>query len=185
LSPAATHTIEEAEQAILGSADDLFYRRGIAAVAMADIRDEAGVSLRRLYAVFPTKADLVAGWLEHRHSAWMRWFEGEIRDRTAAGAAPVDAIFDALGAWLTSSDHRGCGFINALAETAEIGARHEKIISGHKQSVTDLLARFTDQPQALAVIVDGAIVQSSVFKRTDPIEAGRRAAALLIAEGGR
>jgi AcrR family transcriptional regulator len=180
VSPAATHTAEQAEQAALAVADDLFYRRGIAAVTMAQIRDRSGVSLRRLYSMYPAKADLVGAWLEHRHGAWMTWFEAEVAQRTESGATPVDAIFDSLTAWLVSSDFRGCGFINALAETAELTAAHELVIRAHKQSVIDHLAGFTDQPEALAVIVDGAIVQAAIFKSTKPVEAARRAVAAIF-----
>ena len=180
MSPAATHTSEEAERAVLDTADELFYREGIAAVTMARIRDRSGVSLRRLYSMYPAKADLVTGWLEHRHGTWMTWFEAEVARLTHAGATPVDAIFDALTVWLESSEFRGCGFINALAETAELTSEHEVLIRQHKQALIDHLASFTPQAEALAVVVDGAIVQAAVFKGVEPLAAARRAAAAII-----
>lgn len=179
MSPAATMTVDEARRAILASADESFYRRGIAAVTMARIRDDAGVSLRRLYSLYPTKADLVAGWLEDRHRSWMAWLEAEVATRTSQGVSSVDAVFDALAAWLESTDFRGCGFVNSLAETAEITAEHAAIIRSHKQALIDFLATITDQPESLAVVVDGAIVQAAVFLSTEPIEAARRAAVRL------
>ena len=180
MSPAATDTIEEAEQAALVAADDLFYRHGIAAVTMAQIRDRSGVSLRRLYSVYPAKVDLVTAWLEHRHGTWMTWFETETARRTEKGAAPVDAIFDALTVWLESSDFRGCGFINALAETAELTPEHEALIRAHKQALIDHLATLSARAEGLAVIIDGAIVQAAVFKSVQPLEAARGAAAAII-----
>ena len=180
MSPVATHTVEAAEQAALEAADDLFYRHGIAAVTMVEIRDRSGLSFRRLYSMYPAKADLVAGWLRHRHGTWMSSFEADVDRRIEDGAAPVDAIFDSLRAWLVSTDFRGCGFINSLAETAELTPEHEAIIRSHKQSVIDYLARFTEHAEPLAVIVDGAIVQAAIFKSTRPIEAARRAAAAIL-----
>ena len=147
---------------------------------MAAIRDDAGVSLRRLYSLYPTKADLVSGWLRKRHTTWMAWIEAEVATRTGEGASPVDAVFDALAAWLESTEFRGCGFVNALAETGEVTAEHAAIIRSHKQALIDFLARFTEQAEALAVVVDGAIVQAAVFGSIEPVEAGRQAAAGLV-----
>ena len=149
MSPAATLTVVDAEQATLAAADDLFYQHGIAAVTMAQIRHRSGVSLRRLYLMYPAKSDLVAAWLEHRHHSWMTWFEAEVGLRVERGAVPVDAIFDALAVWLESSNFRGCGFINALAETAELTPDHVALIRAHKQALidelTDQLAKFVNR----------------------------------------
>ncbi len=180
MSPPPTSTADEARDAILSAADDLFYRRGIAAVTMADIRDRAGVSLRRLYSMYPHKPDLVAAWLESRHTTWITMFTNGIDERLADGAAAGDAIFDSLATWLRATDYRGCGFINTLAETAVVDDRLRGIIRDHKQGLTDVLARFSDHPAALAVLVDGAIVQSSVFSSTAPVVAAQVAAAPLI-----
>jgi AcrR family transcriptional regulator len=180
MSPAATLTGDDARRAALDAANDLFYPRGIAAVTMAEIRHRSGVSLRRLYEMYPTKADLVEGWLEHRHGSWTTWFETVVGDRIEAGADVVDAIFDTLSKWLTSSDFRGCGFVNALAETAELTPAHRAVIRGHKQSLIDFLATLTPHGSALGVVVDGAIVQAAVFESTEPIEAARHAASILV-----
>ena len=83
---------------------------------MAEIRDASGVSLRRLYGLYPSKHDLVAGWLEARHTSWMAWFQAGIRAASTAGAAPVDAIFDTLAEWASTPGYRGCAFLNTAAE---------------------------------------------------------------------
>lgn len=172
---------EEPRDAVLRAADELFYRHGIGAVTMADIRDRSGVAFRRLYSLFPRKSDLVTGWLTHRHDAWMAGFEGGIDERFANGDAPVDAIFGSLEAWIVATGFRGCGFINTLAETGEVTDEHRAIVRAHKQAIIDVLGRFTDDPEALAVLIDGAVVQASVFSSTAPVDAARRAAATLFA----
>lgn len=180
MSPTATLTVDDAREAVLATADDLFYRRGIGAVTLADIRDHSGVSLRRLYSMYPHKSDLVAGWLTQRHDTWMAMFIGGIDDRLETGSTSCDAIFDSLGAWLVATDYRGCGFINTLAETGDVTAEHRAIIRRHKQSLIDALPRFTAYPASLAVLIDGAIVQASVFSSIDPVAASRVAAAPLV-----
>lgn len=180
MSPAATASTTEADDQLLSAADELFYRRGIAGVTMADIGDLSGVSFRRMYARYPAKSDLVSGWLERRHQTWMRWFTGQLADGLAAGRSAVDSTFDAIEHWLRSTDYRGCGFINALAETAEVTADHRDQIRRHKQELRDLLTTHSPDGSALAVLVDGAIVQSTVFRSTEPVDAARRAAHQLL-----
>ena len=180
MSPAATQTSDEAVDAVLRAADDLFYRAGISAVKMSDVRDNAGVSMRRLYTMYPHKTDLVSAWLAHRHETWMTSFEFDVGRRLAVGSTPVDAIFDALAAWLQASGFRGCGFINSLAETGVLTAEHKRIIRAHKQAVIDFLAAFTEHPDTLAVLVDGAIIQAAIFRSPEPIVAAKRAAQPLI-----
>jgi len=34
---------------------------------MAEIRDQANVSLKRLYGIYPSKRELVTAWLDARH----------------------------------------------------------------------------------------------------------------------
>lgn len=180
MSPAPTLDIDDARVAVLTTADDLFYRHGIAAVSMADIRDQSGVSLRRLYSLFPHKSDLVSGWLEQRHESWMAMFTNGIDQRLAADDGPADAVFGSLTAWLVATEFRGCGFINTLAETGVVTDRHRDIIRHHKQALIDLLGQFTNEPAALAVVIDGAIVQAAVFASTDPVKAARHAATSLF-----
>lgn len=175
-------TESDATRQLLTAADALFYRRGIGAVTMAEVRDRSGVSFRRMYALFATKADLVAAWLDRRHESWIDWFRHEIDAGEDDGRSTVDAIFDAIAGWMRSTDYRGCGFVNTLAETGELTDAHRELIRRHKRELLDLLAGRTSDGAALAVLVDGAIVQSAVFRSTRPVDAARRAAATLLDE---
>ncbi len=189
MSPAATIDDDEATRAILQAADALFYARGIAAVTMSDVRDRSGVSMRRLYALHPSKGDLVAAWLTERHRTWMNWFTVTVDRHIAAGTDSLLATFDALREWISSPGYRGCAFVNAIAETAEIDDRHRTIIAEHKR---DLLAHLTalatrdhlGAPDwlvpALGVLLDGALVQCAVFGDDRPLVAARAAAHHLL-----
>lgn len=178
------HPDAEPRDAVLRAADELFYGRGISAVTMADIRDRSGVAFRRLYSMFPRKSDLVTGWLTRRHDTWMATFELGIDERLAKGDAPVDAIFGSLESWLVATGFRGCAFINTLAESGEVTDEHRTIIRAHKQALVDALGRYTDHAAALAVLIDGAIVQASVFASTAPVAAAHHAAVPLLEPSG-
>jgi AcrR family transcriptional regulator len=182
MSPVATMSADEARRAVLRAADELFYAGGISGVVMADVRDRSGVSMRRLYSMYPSKRDLVAGWLTDRHETWMAWFISSVEHHIGQGADPVIATFDALGDWVSTPGYRGCAFINALAEPHEIDDAHRAIIAAHKRDLVERLADLTSRgrtnvpawlPAALAVIVDGAIVQCTVFASSAPLEAAR------------
>ena len=189
MSPAATIDDATARAAVLRSANDVFYARGIAGVGMADIRDESGVSLRRLYHLYPSKSELVAAWLRDRHTTWMEWFTGSVDRRAAEGREPLLAAFDAIAEWAATPGYRGCAFVNSAAETAEIDDTHREIVAAHKQGlVTYLVSLATAGGYALpdrlgrmiAVLLDGAMVESAVLSSPEPIAAAEAAAAMLI-----
>ena len=189
MSPAATMSPDAAQRSVLRAADELFYAHGISGVVMSDIRDASGVSMRRLYALYPSKNELVAAWLTDRHDTWMAWFASSVERHVSGGADPVLATFDAIAEWVTSPGYRGCAFINSLAETSDIDDTHRTIIAAHKRDLVEHLAQLAARdhsnapswlPAALAVIVDGAIVQCTVFASTDPLDAARSAVHQLL-----
>ena len=189
MSPVATMSADDARRAVLRSADDLFYARGIGGVVMADIRDASGVSMRRLYAMYPSKSELVAGWLTDRHDRWMAWFTSTVERHVAAGTDSAMATFDAIAEWVTSPGYRGCAFINSMAETSEVDETHRTIIAAHKRDLIEHLAQLAarDHPQApvwfpaaLAVVLDGVIVQCTIFAGTEPLDAARSAVHQLL-----
>jgi AcrR family transcriptional regulator len=186
------HTLDDpaARRAVLSAADREFYAHGVAGVGMTEIRDTSAVSLKRLYGLYPSKRELVAAWLEDRHVTWMAWFTGAIERLTVAGADPLLAPFDAIALWAATPGYRGCAFLNTAAEVTEIDDTHRAVIAAHKQAVTDHLAgiaRATGAANpdalgvALAVLLDGAIVQAAVFGSVAPVAAARSAASTLIA----
>ncbi len=189
MSPAATQSPADAQRAILDAADGLFYRRGIGGVAMSDVRDRSATSMRRLYTLYPSKHDLVTGWLQDRHDRWMRWFTGAVDRHVAAGSDGLMATLDALEEWVTGPDYRGCAFINSIAEAAEITDGHRAVIAAHKRDLIEHLTTLAlrDRPNApvwlapsVGVVLDGTIVQCAIFESTAPLAAAREALQHLL-----
>lgn len=54
----------------LAAADRLFYAKGIQAVGMDELRTASGISLKRLYKLFPCKDAIVEQFLLARHRTW-------------------------------------------------------------------------------------------------------------------
>lgn len=176
MSPAATLSNDGAVAAVLTAADELFYTRGVNAVTMAELRDAAGVSMRRLYGLYPTKSDVVAAWLRDRHETWIRDLTGGVDRRMATGQDALGAVFNYLEDWMAATDYRGCGFINTHAGAAGYTAEQRELVRSHKSSVDSYLADLIPDVPGLAVLVDGAIVQASIHASPDPIRAAHQLA---------
>jgi AcrR family transcriptional regulator len=180
MNPAATIEISEAEAMLLETADRLFYRHGIGAVSMADIRDTSGLSMRRVYSIAGSKSDLVSMWLRHRHEAWLASFSAAVDTQLSAGAEPIAAVFDALGEWMIETEFRGCGFINTHAESHDLTDEHRQIIRDHKTALASYLDTVVSAAgAALTVLLDGAIVHASIYRSIKPIQLARDFALLL------
>ena len=150
-------------------------------MTVAAVRDESGLSMRRIYGICPSKADLVSLWLRHRHTVWMQMFTDRVSAGIASGATAVDAVFDAIGTWLVETEFRGCGFLNTHAESRELTDEHVRIISDHKRSVARYLDSVTGLGDAVGLLVDVAIVHAAVFGDTAPVERARETARVLLA----
>ena len=84
---------------ILHTAHALFYREGIRATGIDRIIGEAHVTKVTFYRQFPSKHDLVAAYLEHRHALWMQWFKGALADAPPDGDFPLQCVLQALQAF--------------------------------------------------------------------------------------
>ncbi|MFE6931078.1 helix-turn-helix domain-containing protein, partial [Streptomyces sp. NPDC057699] len=63
---------------MLDAAQELFYGRGVQAVGMDAVRSASGVSLKRLYQLFPSKDALVLEFLRQRDVRWRGGGGGEV-----------------------------------------------------------------------------------------------------------
>lgn len=106
---------------------------------MAQIRDQYGLSMRRLYSMYPTKADLITAWVPYRHHMWLGGFRARVARHIDGGIAPVDAVFEGLEEWTVETNFRGCGFVNAHAAGQGLTEEHSEIIRTHKATVADYL----------------------------------------------
>lgn len=136
---------------------------------MDALRDAAGISLRRVYGLYPSKDALVVAYLDWRDRRWRRWLRQAVVNLDSD--QPVLAVFDALHTWFRSPDFRGCALVNATAELGGDAPGVRRQAKAHKRAVRRYLRellRDADHPSAdtaaaeLMLIVDGAIVQASV-----------------------
>lgn len=150
---------------ILVAAHDLFYREGIRATGIDRVIAEAGVTKVTFYRQFASKDELILAFLEMRHRNWMAWFV----DALARHGGDEAAIVPALREWLTSPQYRGCAFINAVGELGPVLPEVVAVARRHKEEMAEAIAGVLEagrgrraQARAIALAVDGAIVQAQV-----------------------
>ncbi|MFD3687549.1 TetR/AcrR family transcriptional regulator [Nocardiopsis sp. NPDC058631] len=177
---------EEYRDRIVSAADRLYYARGFSSVGMDELRDESGVSLRRLYRLFPSKNDIVMAVLRGRRRMWTEGL-AEYVDAVGPPEEKLLAVYDFLSGWFCEDDFRGCGFVNAFAELGAVNPEVAEIAREHKASfqrdLERLVAELGAEPSLaaqLALLAEGA--QTTAAISGDPVAAthARRAARTLV-----
>ena len=178
---------ETAEARVLEAAEELFYARGVQTVSMAEIRAAAGVSLKRLYQLFPSKDALVAEFLR-RHDQWRREALSAYVD--SHGDTPRErilAVFDWQYTWFSRPDFRGCAFTNCYGELGATWPMVVEATRAHKTAVREYLGELVTaagEPAwltgQLELLAQGAIVTAAIFGSPEPARQAREAARTLL-----
>lgn len=177
---------EDLRTQIVRAADALYYSRGITAVGMDEVRSTAGVSLKRLYALFPGKESLILAVLRHRHGIW----EQSVETAVAAADSPRDrvlAVFEFLAEWFTEESFRGCGFVNAFGEMGPGFPSIAQYVREHKEGFQRRMAELVREaglpehlaPQ-LALLAEGAQTTAAILGTPEPAGHARAAAETLL-----
>ena len=157
---------------IAAGLEQAFAARGFAEPSVEDLRDAAGVSLRTLYKYTPSRADMVLAALEHRHTRYLaKLFDG----LPEAPEAALDALFDRVGAWMSSEAAHGCLFHGAVA-AEPASARLRELLARHKSEVANCAATATGldgREIDLLVILEGLTQAWSLHRDTAVTSAKR------------
>ena len=182
--------LDTTRREIVEAADELFYGRGIQAVGMDEVRSAAGVSLKKLYASFPGKEQLVVAVLAERHEIWQRGIASAV-DAAAGPRGKLLAMYDFLEEWFADTSFRGCGFINAFGELGATSPAVADAARGHKREFQEAVLALTHEAglagapadelaAQLALLAEGAQTTAAISGTTDPARVARRAAEVLV-----
>ncbi|MFD7436180.1 TetR/AcrR family transcriptional regulator [Streptomyces sp. NPDC059861] len=176
-----------ARERALDAAERLFYGRGVQSVGMDDVRGASGVSLKRLYQLFPAKEQLVVAYLERRD---VRWRE-RLATFVAAREEPRErilAVFDWLAEWFTEEDFRGCAWINAYGELGAVSDGVAAQVRAHKQAFREYVGTLVADaglPAALTaplyLLAEGAMATAGITGSAEPAAQAGEGARLLLA----
>jgi AcrR family transcriptional regulator len=174
---------------ILAAADELFYGQGLRSVSVDEIAAKAGITKKTLYYHFRSKDALIAAYLAARDrptlARFQQWAgnEGTVTER-------LERMFRRLGRCAKLPTWKGCGFVRATGELANIpGHPAIRIARAHKASFekwlsADLAAEghpdCDDLARGLMVIVDGAVTQMLLHRDPRYARAASRAACALV-----
>lgn len=177
----------ETRRRVIAAADRLFYEHGFRAVGMATLRSSAGVSLKHLYVLFPSKEAIILAVLEHRHELWL----GEVKHTVAQADSSEEkllAVFDFLDTWIRSETFRGCVFINAFGELGAESPAVAQRAREHKHAFRHLLGQLVDQAHLpkdltdeLMLLAEGVQATAAITGETHLAQHARRAAEALVA----
>jgi len=183
--------LETAERRLLETAARLFNERGVQAVGMDDIRAASGVSLKRLYQVFPAKDRLVEAVLRERERNSREAIERHVRDYPSPRER-VLGVFDWLYQWFREPDFRGCVYINSFGELGGTSDDVARIARAAKRELRDCIRELVagaGLPKTLAdqlnILANGAIVTAAIMGSPDAAKQARAAAAILLDTAGR
>lgn len=173
----------EARERIVDSSYELFSRRGIQAVGVDELIENAGVAKATLYRHFPSKDDLVLAFLERREELWTHELvEAGAKSRGSTPEEQLLAIFDVFDEWFRREDFEACSFISVLLE---MGPEHPagRASMRHLENIRSIVRDLAEEaglrdPALFAhswhILMKGSIVAAA----EGDLEAARRARAM-------
>jgi AcrR family transcriptional regulator len=186
--PAVDHTPRDR---LLAAATALFCQRGINAVGVDAIVEQAGTAKTTLYKLFGSKERLVEEVLVAEGISWRNWFTSTV-DGTADNARDrLLAIFPVLAQWFRQRRFYGCPFINAVAEHDKASDRLRDLALAHKRHVLTFIrglgaeagARDPDRlTHEIALLMDGAVVAAMITKDPGMADVAQEALRRLLKE---
>jgi len=178
-----------ARKRIFDTASGLFYLRGIRAVGVETIAEEAKTTKMSLYRSFPSKDELVAEWLrDHDIKFWQTW-DAMLSKFPANPRKQLRAAFTLLAKHVIDPQARGCPMANAAVELTDKDHPARKVIEAHKAKLRARLVEMCTRlrartPRLLAdqlfLLMEGAQVSTHILGARGPARNVARAAESLI-----
>ena len=164
----ATYEPDPIREQLLDAVERLFYARGIQAVGMDEIRANCGLSLKRIYQLYPSKEQLVVAFLRRRDVRWRGQLAAYV-ERTEQPDRRILAVFDWLHQWFSDPDFHGCAWINVYGELGATTPVVAAAVRGHKQAFRRYLSRVLVEggyPRSLTtaiyLLAEGAMVTAAI-----------------------
>ena len=180
---------ERACHRIFNAACDLFYRKGIRAVGVEAIAEQAHATKMSLYRTYPSKDDLVAQYLRRESElVWQHWDE-RLAPYAGDPRKQLSALFSELAHKINDPASRGCSMANAAVELTDPDHPGRKIIEEHKAEMRARLLRLCSgigarDPQALAdglfLLAEGALSSTQTLGQSGPGSSVAQTAEALI-----
>jgi AcrR family transcriptional regulator len=135
------HPVKRSEprERLLAAASELFYADGINSVGVNRIVAAGKVTLATFYRHFPSKQDLVVGYLQGIHEA--RVARADALTHRLHGEELVRALGDDVAAEIGHANFRGCAFIKAASEFEDPESPVRLAVADHRRWYYELVRR--------------------------------------------
>ena len=178
-----------ARDRIFETACDLFYRKGIRAVGVETIAEEAHATKMSLYRSFPSKDELVAEWLRRANNTFWQHWDQMLNQHPNDPRRQLGLILSKIAEHVADPNSRGCPIANAAVELTDPHHPARKVIEKHKSELRTRLARLcrdigARRPDSLAdglfLLMEGAQASTQSLGHAGPGRSIARAAKALI-----
>lgn len=176
---------------ILDTAERLFYEQGYGNTGINQVIEESDIAKASLYKHFESKTELFIAYLQRTHQRWFEKLQIEVNKKTN----PKDkllAIFDYHIERQKIREHGGCPFIKANDEAGMSDPRVLEEIQQTKLKLKNLIKELvvngnaqklltnTELTEVIFLMVEGAVVEASIFKQTNDLQAAKKIIKRLI-----
>ncbi|WP_435176310.1 TetR/AcrR family transcriptional regulator [Actinacidiphila sp. bgisy145] len=117
---------------ILDAAEELFQREGIRRVGVQAIAEKAETTKMAIYRHFETKDALVAEWMRIVAADYQAAFDRVETEHPGRPGEQILGLARFIAEGLPGISHRGCPFINSLAELPDRSHPARQVIEKHK-----------------------------------------------------
>jgi AcrR family transcriptional regulator len=162
-------TILDTRRRILAAAEEVFSVEGVRAGGMDRIAGRAGVTKRTLYYHFRSKDDLIAACLAEHAGPVVDCLPGWTEAGAGSVAQRIARVLQALARSAAQPRWRGCGFMRAAFELAELpGHPARALAAGHKRRLEAWLAEqigreglpdAAGKARGVMLVLDGTVAQ--------------------------
>lgn len=175
---------------IIQTAIALFSQHGFNGTGVDMIMREAKVSKKTMYSYFRSKEELILASLQHYDGLFRNNFMRAVNKKGRTPRQKLLAVFSVAETWFMQDNFFGCLFINAIGEYSaaetpvRLISRHfkaqmrayflELCLEAEAGSNADALA------DALAMLLEGAIVTAQVGERKNAAATAQRSAEILL-----
>jgi AcrR family transcriptional regulator len=184
------HNQTQVRDRILETASALFYRRGVRAVGVDLVVEEAGVAKTSLYRHFKTKDDLIAAFLEREDEDFWRCWDSVAQRQPTDAKAELEAQLAWIGERVGRANYRGCPQLNVAAEFPDPAHPARAVATAHKNELRRRLKQIAERLHArrpdelasqLALLINGAFVSLQIFSADEATPVLLAASRALIA----
>ena len=158
---------------------------------MDELIATVGLAKMTVYRIFPTKDDLVAGYLRRLQHQILEAIDHDIDEHPDDPAAALVAILDAVAQDLARPGFRGCPFGNAAVVYDSPVHPARSIAREYREQLRHRLRRLAGRldggPELgdqLAILIDGAYLNAAHLGPDGPARAGLALARDLISRDG-